>query len=415
MKVLLINNIHYVRGGTERVYFETANLLKKSGHDVIFFSTKNDKNIKTEFKEYFVDDLDYSNINKSKFFRNVKMLLHSLYSFKVRRELEKVLKQERPDVAHIHNIYFWISPSILSLLKKYNVKVIQTLHDYHLMCPNFKFLSNDKVCEKCSGNKFYNCTKKKCIKDSYVYSLAATIEAYFTNIFKFYQKYVDIFIAPSEFLREKYIKIGKINEDKIIVVKNFVDLENNINLETKNDDYILFFGRLAEGKGIDVLIKSMKEVNENIKLKIVGDGNYEEIMKDLTKNLGLENKIEFLGYKTGKDLNDIINKAKIVLVPSIWYENCPMVILEAFARKKFVIATNIGAIPEFVKDNETGALFILNNEHNLAEKINQYYNNDVDVNRIGENAYNYVSKNHNKEYYLDNILNIYKKLLNKNV
>lgn len=412
MKVLLINNIHYVRGGTERVYFETANLLKKSGHDVIFFSTKNDKNIKTDFKEYFVENFDYSNVKKSKIFKNVKMLLHSLYSFKVRRELKKVLKKERPDVAHIQNIYFWISPSILSLLKKYNVKIVQTLHDYHLMCPNFKFLSNDKVCEKCAGNKFYNCTKNKCIKNSYVYSLAATIEAYFVNFFKFYQKYVDIFIAPSEFLRNKYIKIGDINENKIITIKNFVDLENNINNETEIGNYILFFGRLAEGKGIDVLIKAMKHVNSDIKLKIVGDGNYEDVMKRLSNDLNLDERIEFLGYKSGEELNSLINKAKIVLVPSIWYENCPMVILEAFARKKFVVATNIGAIPEFVKDNETGALFNLNDEKDLAQKVNDNYYDDSKIVKIGNSAYDYVKKYHNKEYYLENILDIYKKLLN---
>ncbi|HPO11426.1 MAG TPA: glycosyltransferase family 4 protein [bacterium] len=415
MKILLINNIHYIRGGSERIYFETANLLKEAGYEVIFFSTKNEKNIKTEFKEYFVDDLDYSNVKSNKLFKNIKMLFHSLYSFKVRRALEEVLKKEKPDIAHIQNIYFWISPSILSLFKKYNVKVVQTLHDYHLMCPNFKFLSHDKICEKCANRKFYNCTKNKCIKNSYIYSLASTIEAYFVNGFDFYRKYVDIFIAPSDFLRNKYIDIGKIDKNKIVTIKNFVDLESNINKEQELDNYILFFGRLAEGKGIDLLIKSMKYVNNDIKLKIVGDGNYKDNLKQLCNSLGLESRIEFTGYKEGDELNNIINKARIVLVPSIWYENCPMVILESFSRKKFVIATDIGAIPEFVKDNTTGVLFKLNDEKDLALKINENYYDKDKIKNIGENAYNYVKIYHNKQYYLDNILKIYNKLSNENI
>ena len=296
-------------------------------------------------------------------------------------------------------------------MKKNNIPIIQTLHDYKLICPNYKLYSNNQICEQCLNNKYYNCFFKKCMHNSWTKSFLAMIEAYLNNKILKYYDLVDLFIAPSQFMKNIYIKFG-LKESKIKVIYNFI---NNLNIiEEKNckENYILYFGRLSSEKGINILIKAIKKINFNIKLKIVGIGPEYKNLKILIKKLNLQNKIELIGAKYDKDLIKIIKCAKAIIIPSIWYENMPLAAIEAIAINKTVIASNIGGIPEIIKNNINGLLFESENENDLVQKINYYFKNPK-LEKIFYKNNKIIFKNNFSNSNVDKIELIYNMLLNK--
>lgn len=404
MKILQINKFYYLRGGSERYVLDFSKILKDKGHKVIPFSMHDSRNERTEYEEYFIDK-----VRLNKF--SIKNIFKIFYNYDAINKLKKLIAEERPDIAHLHNIDYQFSASIIGVLKKYNIPVVQTLHDYKIICPNKKLFSRNEVCAKCQGGKYYNCFLRKCAKDSYLKSLLATLEAYWHgSILKNYQK-VDLFIAPSKFLKEVMVKF-RIPKEKIEVVYNFVssamqNTEKN-NQEGENN-YLLYYGRLAREKGIDILIDAIKELNGE-KLKIVGSGPEYENLKYKIRSLKLENKIKMLGPKYGGELKNLIVNAKAVILPSVWQENMPLSLLEAMALGKIVIASKIGGLPEIINNSENGLLFEPGNVQDLIEKIKMLQK--IDVNQIGESAKNRI-KSFNGEAHYQKIIEIYTKIKQK--
>ncbi len=406
MKILLINKFHYLRGGAERVYFNTAKVLSEHGHDLAFFSMNRPKNVVSRWSKYFIDYVDYQD-KKLSFLEKIKIVLKILYNYQAKQNLEKLLREFQPDIAHLHNIYHQLSPSIIDTLKKYQIPTVMTLHDYKLICPNYKIYSKNEVCYKCQGERYYNCFFRKCMKDSYAKSFLVMIEAYLNNkILKLYHK-IDFFIAPSHFMEDVCVKFG-ILENKLRVVNNFVDSSCISNAKVSDKSYLLYFGRLSEEKGIDILLEAMKKIEDNIKLKIVGAGPEEKKLKIKSVKLKVEKNIEFIGHKYGKELNNLIINAKAIIIPSIWLENMPMSMLESMALGKVVIASKIGGISEVIKDGVNGMLFSSGNSDSLATKINQL--REININDMEKNAIATIKNFSSKKHY-DNIINIYKKLI----
>lgn len=411
MKILQINVFNYKKGGSEAVYFNTIELLREHGHKVICFTLKWNKNVSTPEEEYFPESKE----TRKGPFLPLRNLINYFYHFEAAKKLEQLIKKEKPELAQIHLIWGQITPSILPILKKYNIPTIFTIHEYRMICPAYTFRNGKgEVCEECKGKYFYKCTKNKCCRASYVLSAIMSIEQYFRNIFFNPIKYIDGIIYVSEFAKKKHEEyLPQLKNTYNIVLYNFTDTIKQSITDLEKQHYYLFFGRLSYEKGIKNLIKVFERL-ASYSLKIAGTGPLEEELKEYVKKKNIKN-IEFLGYKSGKGLSTLVENAYFIVVPSEWYENNPMTIIEGYSMGIPVIGSNIGGIPEIVINNETGYLFPAGNTDKLIASITKAENlNYNEYKKFKMNALEFAHKNFNKNNYYLQLLNFYSKVLSTN-
>ncbi len=402
MKILMVNKFHYLKGGSEKYYFELAKILREKGHEIAFFSMQNEKNIKTDCKEYFVDSIDLNSNNKTK-------ALEVIYSKQNKKKMQEALDEFKPDIVHINNFQRQLSSSIIEAIKEKNIPIVFTAHDVQAICPAITMLDSDKnICEKCKKGKYINCIKKKCIKDSTLKSVLGAIEGYYYRYKKIYTKKIDYIITPSEFYKQKLVEDG-IPKEKIEAIHNFVELEE-YDIETQDEGYALYFGRLSKEKGILNLIEAFSKTKMGI-LYIAGEGPEKENIEKFIKEKDLSERIKLLGFLKSNEMKKCISKSKFVVVPSIWYENCPYSVMETLAIGKPVLGADIGGIPELVKNNENGLIYKYDNIDELSEKMQQFFENTDLTNKMGQNAKENAKKLYSKEIYYDKIIKIYQKLL----
>lgn len=396
MKILLINNFFYLTGGAERYFFNLGELLERQGHQVVYFSMKSEQNISSVYDKYFIDNIDFQNLKKGL----LKKIRHIFFSIQSYKNLEKLIKDEKPDIAHLQNFYFNLSPSILSVLKKNKIPIVQTLHDYKLICPNSRIFNNGKICEKCKRYKYYNCAINRCVNNKQTASIGAMIEQAW---YRFYLKFVNkpnLYIAPSKFLQTKLKEWGI--KDEVEFLPNFVQSEDfHPSFEFK--DYILFVGRLEEYKGLRNLIKAVE--GTDIKLKIAGQGPlFNEI-----KNKNLKN-IELLGHISKEKVKQLLAGCQFLVLPTLMYENNPIAVIEAMACAKPIIGSNIGGIPELVKDNYNGFIFESENSDELKEKILKLYNNNDLNKQFSKASFDMAKTKFTPEYHYEKLISIYKNI-----
>ena len=412
MKILLIDNFHYRRGGAEVVYLNTADVLKSHGHNVIYFSQSWSQNIECEYQRYFPDGID---IRNASFKDKIKAICSYFYNRKASQKLEKLIRDTRPDIAHIHLFWGGLSTSVLPVLKKHSIPVVHTVHDYRMVCPGYTFKDGKgNICEKCNYGKYFNCINKRCAKGNLIMSIIMTVEMYFRNILFHPTKYISTFIFVSNFSKDRHILHDRhflksrnevvynfSNEDVLSAGKNIK--ERHV---TEQKPYYLYYGRLSFEKGIQTLITAFSQ-HKDLTLKIVGQGPLENKLRTLCSKLDLAN-IEFLGFKTGKELYNIVKNAKFVCVPSEWYENNPMTIIEAYTLSTPVIGAAIGGITEIVQDKITGFLFESSNISSLSESITRAESLSlVKYLEMKKNARIFAEKNFGKEQYYDKLVKIY--------
>lgn len=400
MKILLVNKFFYPKGGGENNLFRSADVLKRKGHRVMYFSMQHPRNIKNEYEKYFISNVDYE---KSGFVNQMKCSLRLLYSFEARKNIDKLLRNERPDIAHLHNVYHQISPSIIHSLKKFKVPIVMTLHDYKIVCAAYVLLSGGRICEACKNGKYYNCLLNKCVKDSRWKSILNTFEMFLHHKILHIYNLVDVFISPSIFLKDKIKEMGF--RGKIMHLPTFVNLEEYEPQYHWQENSIVCFGRVSREKGLFTLIEAMRGLN--IKLKIIGEGPVKESLVSKVKSLELKN-IDFLGYVSVERLKAEIRKSLFVVVPSEWYENNPSSIIEGFALGKPAIGARIGGIPELIKENETGLTFESGNSEDLKAKILQLSEDTVKISRMGMNARKMVDEEFNSKIHYKKLMEIYK-------
>ena len=360
MKILMVNKFFYIKGGSETYYFSLKQLLEKNGHEVIDFSMKDEKNFESKYSKFFVDNVDYN--KKNSIFTQIKEAEKIIYSFEAKKKIEELIKETRPDIAHLHIFQHQLSLSILDVLKKYKIPVVYTAHDLKMICPNYKMLTHGQVCEKCKGQKYTNCVKNKCLKDSTAKSAVAMLEAYINKWRRAYNK-IDYIITPSNFYKEKFIEFG-IDKNKIEHIPNFLNNDKVDYDKLLEQDYFLYFGRLSEEKGIMTLIKAMEGIKST--LKVVGTGPLKEEMEKYVKENKISN-VEILGFKSGKELNTIVGNAKAVVLPSEWYENGPYSAIEALKFERILIGSDLGGIPELINGN--GYIFEHGNVEQLHDRL----------------------------------------------
>lgn len=401
MKILLVNKFHYLKGGSEKYYFELGKLLKEHGHEVAYFSMEDEKNITTGDKEYFVEPIDLNKGSKLK-------ALDVIYSKKNKKKMEEALEDFKPDIVHLNNFQRQLSASIIDPIKKKKIPIVFTAHDVQAICPAITMLDNEKnICEKCMRGKYMNCIKKKCNKGSTLKSIIGALEGYFYRINKIYTKKIDYIITPSEFYKEKLIEDG-ISENKIVAIHNSVELKD-YDILTEDNGYALYFGRLSKEKGILNLINAFSKLENGI-LYIAGEGQEKENIEMFIKENNLQDRIKLLGFLDSTEMKEKIRKSKFVVIPSIWYENCPYSVMETLAIGKPVIGADIGGIPELVQNDRSGITYKYDDINELADKMKELFNNEDLVKEFGNNAKEDANKLYGKENYYSEIIKIYEKV-----
>lgn len=405
MKILLVNKFHYLKGGSEKYYFELGELLKEYGHEVAYFSMNNSKNIKTGDKEYFVEEIDLNTGSKLK-------ALDVISSKENAKKMEEALEDFKPDIVHLNNFQRQLSASIIKPIKTRNIPIVFTAHDVQAICPAITMIDSElNVCEKCMHGKYINCVKKRCIKNSKLKSLLGAIEGKYYRRHKIYTKQIDYIITPSKFYKTKFINDG-ISENKISAIHNYIDVKQ-YNLKTNDNGYALYFGRLSKEKGILNLIKAFSKLNKG-SLYIAGDGPEKDNIIKFIKEHNLEKKVKLLGFLKKEEMSQQICDCKFVVVPSIWYENCPYTVLETLAIGKPLIGSNMGGIPELVNDNENGFIYKYDDIDELASKMKELFENEELVEKFGKKSKELAINLYSKEKYYDEIIKIYNSLLGGN-
>ena len=390
MKILMVNKFYYIKGGSETYYFELKRLLESKGHTVIDFSMQDEKNFVSPYSNYFVENVDYN--NKEGIFSRIKAAADIIYSFESKRKFERLVNEVKPDCIHLHIFQHQISPSILDVIKKYHIPTIYTAHDLKMLCPNYKMMHHGKLCEQCRGGKYFYCVLNKCVKDSYLKSCVNVVEGYVHRWRHSYDA-INVIITPSLFYKKIFEKFG-INCNRVIHIPNFIDFnKHEIEFSEDRENYYLYYGRLSKEKGIMTLIKAVE--NLNVQLKIAGTGPLEEDVRQYVADKKISN-IMFLGFKTGKDLSNIVGNAKAIILPSEWYENGPYSAIEALQLGRPIIGADIGGIPELIDNN--GYLFKSRNIDSLKDailKLEKLDNEQYGV--FKDNSLNLFERNYTKE------------------
>ncbi|MEI7620146.1 MAG: glycosyltransferase [Candidatus Falkowbacteria bacterium] len=405
MKILQVNKFHYLRGGAEKYFLDMSETLRQDGHEVAVFSMRHPKNLPSPWEKYFVSRISF---NESKLRDKLLAPGRIIYSLEAKRKFEKLVNDFHPDIIHIHNIYHQLSPSILSVARKHNIPVVMHLHDYKLVCPNYQLFVDGQICYRCRKHRYCQAVKHRCFNGSLVKSILVAIEMFLHHrVWKIYEKNISLYIAPSEFMKKTVVSFG-IPEEKVEVLYNFIDQPEVAVVDSQ--DYLLYYGRISPEKGINILLQALKLTPNNPTLKIVGSGPSVDSLKASVKSLGLEKTVEFLGARYGAELNEIILKAKAVIIPSVWAENMPFVLLESLALGKVVIASKTGGLPELIVPGESGFLFENGSASDLAEKIKALDN--YNLKNIGLAAKNTVADLTLDKHYLK-LLAIYQRFIKK--
>lgn len=396
MKILLVNKYLYPKGGAETYVFKLGETLQKMGHEVEYFGLENKKNIVGNKAESYVTYMDFGEGIK----KNLNAPLRIVYSSEARKKIRKALDLFQPDVVHLNNIQFHLTPSIILETDRFRrenkkkVKIIYTAHDYQLICPSHGLFDSDiNICEKCLDGNYLNCLKTKCMKNSRMKSLLATADAYFWKFSSAYSL-IDKIICPSHFLKQK-LDTQKRFANKTVTIHNFIEPVSTD--EIKKENYVLEFGHLSKDKGTNTLLEAAKKMPE-VRFVFAGYGESE---KDIIK----VKNAEYVGFKTGEELLNLIRKAAVSVYPSEWYENCPFSVIESQMYCTPVIGSRLGGIPELIQEGKTGLLFEAGNVKDLEDKLRSLLENPEKLIEFTENCK--LVKFESNETYYEKLMQIY--------
>lgn len=389
MKILQINNYTYNRGGAETVFFNLVELLRSKNHNIITVGKYNDNS---------PPKVDYL-ISESQFFFN------RFYSFKSKLILEKILSDQKPEIVHIHNIIGGITFSILPVIKRYRIPIVASIHDFRLLCPVGIFVNGKKeICEKCKVGKYYEGILNKCSPDGYLKSSIVVSESYLRDLFFPHSKFFDAYLFVSEFTKQKFLEYYPEIENKSYVLYNFT---NTFSFTQKRGDYFLYFGRLDREKGLLTLLKAFSQL-KNIKLIILGSGPFARLIDQFNSN----KNIEYLGFKSGAELRELIENSQYVIIPSECYETLSMSAVEAFSLAKPIITSGLGGLKELLDNGKNGFIFEPGNFESLKEVIiNAQSITDEEYFGMSEGCFEYAKKNFDRENYYQKLISVYQTLV----
>jgi len=386
MRILVVHNYYQQSGGEDAVARDEFNLLKDFGEDVHFYERSN------------------AELNGVSYFKKLRLLSNMGWSRGSYQDMRRVLKKIRPEVVHFHNIFYILTPSVYQACKDEGIPVVQSLHNFRLLCSNALFYRDKKVCEDCLRKNLWEGVRHKCCRNSRLFTgfLVEAIDRHWKK--KTWMNKVDMYIMAAEFTRQKYLQ-GGIPKEKITVKPHF--LSKDPGRRNGHKDYAIYVGRLSQEKGVDVLIQSWKLLN-NIPLKIIGDGYQRDQLTELAKN---NSDIELLGHISQQECERYMREANLLIIPSLCYESFPRILVEAYAHGLPVIASRLGSLAELIIDGKTGLLFEPGDTEDLAEKVRYLIDNENEHLSMGNQArWEYEQKYTPKKNY-DQLIAIYKQVI----
>lgn len=412
MRVLNVNKFYYRRGGAETVFFSQADVLREHGHEVIPFAMEHPSNLPSPYARYFVSNVELREEGGGIGDR-LATAGRILWSREAAAKIDALVTETRPDIAHLHNVYHQLSPSIIRALHKRGVPVVLSMHDYKLVCPAYTLYANGAICERCKGGRFYNATLQGCVKDSRFKSALCTAEAYLHGALGAYKRYVKFYIAPSRFLGAKVVELG-LDPRRVVYVPNCVE-PPPVPASEPEGRYFLYAGRLERVKGLQTLLEAVagSAVARGHELWIAGEG---DIRTDLEAFCAAQNLsgVRFLGHLTPADLEPVLQNARFAVVPSEWYENMPLSVLEAAGRGKAVIVSDMGGLPETVVPEETGIVFRAGAVQELRAAIERMLLEPERTREMGRKARAFIQETYSPERHYAGIMGVYGRVLGTN-
>lgn len=385
MRVLIVHGAYQQFGGEDSVVRAERELLERHGDEVLSYSRHND-----ETKTFGVTE-------KAAFFPQ------TVYSWKSSGEIDDAVCGFRPDVAFVHNVYPLISPSVYHKLHALGVPAVQVLHNFRPFCPNGFYYTQGKICEACRDGSYLNAVKKRCYKDSYIFSGLYALALGSNRIAGMVDK-ISGFICLTEFFKIKMQEAG-VPDSKLFVRPNFVYAPPLTAGANDAGKYALYLGRLSPEKGCRTLIDAFEQMPQ-VALKIIGTGPQEQELKDYVRQKGL-NHIQFLGFKSGDEKWELLRNSLCLVLPSEWYENFPVTVLEAYTASKPVVASRMGGLPYIVDDGKTGLLFEAGKASELAQKIQQLVDDPAAAARMGARGRSLSETKYGPEQGYANLMNIF--------
>ncbi|MFZ4759612.1 MAG: glycosyltransferase, partial [Burkholderiaceae bacterium] len=355
------------------------------------------------WSRFFVDEIQFG--HSYSLGQKVVKATKVVWSFEAQRQLRALLAEFRPDVAHLHNIYHHLSPSILPVLRKAGVPTVMTAHDLKIACPNNKMYNASGVCERCKGGRVHNVVRFRCVQDSLAASAIVAAEAAVNGVLGSYRNNVDRIVVPSRFFLEKFVEWGW-PRDLFRYIPNWLDA-TRIEADPRPGGYFLYLGRLAPEKGVATLIRAARQAG--VRLAVAGDGPMRPALEAMAE--GATDRIELLGFRSGDDLARIVRGARAVVAPSEWYENAPLSVLEALAAGKPLIGSRIGGIPELVDEGRSGWLFPAGDADALADLLRKVSAiPDATLEAMGQEGRARVERDFGRQGYIDAMLALYAEL-----
>jgi glycosyltransferase involved in cell wall biosynthesis len=402
-QLLSINNYYYRRGGSEVVFFEHNRLFENAGWEVVPFSMQNALNEPTPWSSHFVNETEGA--GRQSPFGKVARAASAIYSLEAARRIRALLALIRPQVAHAHNIYHHLSPSVLVELHRRDVPVVLTLHDLKLVCPAYKMHTQGAICEECRGGALRNVVRNRCIKNSTAMSALVWLESTVHKALDIYMRNVTRLVVPSRFFLDKFAEWG-VDTSRFAHIPNSIDVDAFEASEGPGDAFV-YVGRLVPEKGVATLVKAAAKAQ--VRLRIIGTGPEEAALRRLAQDLGGD--VEFTGYLSGEALRAAIGSARAVVIPSEWYENAPISVMEASALARPIIGAHIGGVPELIRPEETGFIFQSANVDSLVAVLERVQRLEpARLRRIGMAGRAWMRSEFSPTAYRDRMIRLYQEI-----
>ncbi len=398
MKVLLVNKFLYPNGGSETYIFGLGEALLKRGHEVEYFGMEHKGRCVGNRVSAYTSNMDFHGAGR---LQKLTYPFKTIYSVEARKKIRLVLDDFKPDVVHLNNFNYQLTPSIILEIVKWRketkrrCRIVYTAHDYQLVCPNHMCHNpvTQQNCVKCLDGNFIECTRGKCIHGSRLRSVIGTAEAFIWRSLGVY-RYIDTFICCSRFMKSK-LDNNPTFAKKTVAIHNFI--EQIPYEEVQKENYVLYFGRYSQEKGIRTLVRAAQRMPE-VDFVFAGKGPLESLLESA-------DNIKNVGFKSGKELADLIRKARFSVYPSEWYENCPFSVMESQIYGTPVIGADIGGIPELIKPGVTGLLYRSGDADELCDAIHMLWQDDEKVKLMHEGCRE--QRFDSIDEYLDKLLKIY--------
>ena len=402
LRVNVVNNFLYLRGGAERVCFEEAEKLRAWGHAVSAFGRIDGHGSLFGGDRLYPPVVDFA---AKKGLPLIGAALGSIYSPATGRRFRSFLRHSKPDVVHFHNIYSGLTTAVIDACVAENVASVITLHDYKLACPSYLMLRSGEPCRRCERGGYYQCVLGRCHKDSLGASAVVAFETYFNRICRKYEQ-ADAIVTPSRFLLER-MAASNVPAGKLIHIPNGVAC-GDVRPVCGDGGYVLYFGRVSREKGIRTLLAATAGLGAPV--RIVGEGPDKAALEAFATERGIGN-VTFEGYQSGPELAASLAGAAVVVVPSVCYENASLSILEAMAHGKAIVASRIGGIPEQIVDGETGLLVPPGDARALREALARLLTDSCWRRRLGRAGRARVESEFSLERHCRRLLDLYARVI----